>query len=99
MFGAGHGIILGPRIYGLAGKNKIAGQHEHVSMHELTRALAQEIKVYETISPNPMRMEKIKTSERTLRSIKYPVVTARDGFLFVTRYPTIRIMSKIPNWL
>lgn len=96
---AGRAIVLGPRIYGIASKIKVAGQHEAIGMRDLLHAMNQEVKVFETIKPNPLLLEKIRSSGRTLKAIKYPHVEALNGMLYVTRSPTIRIKSKLPSHL
>lgn len=97
--GSGEAVVLGPRIYGMANKTKIAGQHKEVSMRELMKALDNEVRVAETITPNPMLLEKIRTTYRTLHSLKYPHVETRLDNLYITRSPTIKIKSKIPDSL
>lgn len=95
--GGGHAVILGGRIYGLAGKTKIAGQHQHVTMYQLMKGLEEEISVAETIVPNPLLMEKVRTMRRTIAAIKYPHVEAVEDKLYITRSPTIRIRSQLPD--
>lgn len=95
----GRAIVLGPRIYGLAGKSKIAGQHEYVSIQQLTRALEKEIEVYESTVSNPLYLDGQRDNMRTIKKIKYPHVEARENTLFVTRSPTVKIKSKLPDWI
>lgn len=94
--GKGQAVILGPRIYGMAGTTKIAGQHKPVSMSVLLKGMQEEIKVAEMITPNPLTLERVKTTQRTLSAIKYPHVEAIDDNLYITRSPTITVRAKIP---
>ncbi len=93
---AGQAVILGPRIYGMAGKTKVAGQHKSVPMSTLLKGMQEEVKVAELITPNPLTLERIKTTQRTLSAIKYPHVEAEDDNLYITRSPTITVRAKIP---
>lgn len=95
----GKALVLGPRIYGLSGKTKIAGQHEYVSMNKLRMALENEIQVYESTITNPLLMDGQRDGSRTIKKIKYPHVEAVEDNLFVTRSPTVKIKSKLPDWI